>query len=226
MAPPIPLMSFPGIIQGSSFVLRPPREDEAETYRQWFVDVEVTRWLAFDTVPSLEFEVGWVKDREADNDSRGWCIEVDGYAVGLCGLDMRERDGHPIRRVEREGVSGRQESLPGVALIAVGEPARHAVGAEYDRDRRGRWRRHDLERERGRQAGHDETHREHESDADDGDHEPLPPPLQVAQCCSQHGYSSAPSRSRTGVPVPFDRRIVAVALADQVGAALAMNLIF
>jgi K+-sensing histidine kinase KdpD len=29
-----------------------------------------------------------------------------------------------------------------------------------------------------------------------------------------------------GVPVPFDRRIVAVALADQVGAALAMNLIF
>lgn len=29
-----------------------------------------------------------------------------------------------------------------------------------------------------------------------------------------------------GVPISFDRRIVAVALADQVGAALAMNLIF
>jgi ribosomal-protein-alanine N-acetyltransferase len=80
-------VSFPGVIQGSNFVMRPPRVEEAEVYRSWFADREVTRWLMRDTVPSLEEETEWVKARESDSDSRGWCIEYQRRPVGVCGAD-------------------------------------------------------------------------------------------------------------------------------------------
>ena len=55
--------------------------------------------------------------------------------------------------------------------------------------------RSDLERERRRQTRHDQPHREDERDAEDGDDETLPPPLQVTKrSCDQRSVPLPSSR--------------------------------
>ena len=70
------------VIQGSSFRLRPPRQDDAATMIGWFEDQEVTALLAHRFPLSLEEEQEFLRRTAADPNAIFWVIEYEGRAVG------------------------------------------------------------------------------------------------------------------------------------------------
>ena len=84
------------VIRGSNFVLRPPRDDEAETMAAWFEDQEVTARLKRRTVPSLEDERAFLAATARDPNSFFWAIEHDGRLIGttaIIQIDWQHRRG-------------------------------------------------------------------------------------------------------------------------------------
>jgi RimJ/RimL family protein N-acetyltransferase len=70
------------LIEGSSFRLRPPKEEDAGTMITWFEDQEVTAWLSLGFPPSLEDERRWLSSVATSSDTILWVIEHEGRAVG------------------------------------------------------------------------------------------------------------------------------------------------
>lgn len=84
------------VIRGSNFVLRPPRDDEAETMAAWFEDQEVTARLKRRTVPSLAEEREFLAHAASDRNAVHWAIEHGGKLVGttaILAIDWQHRRG-------------------------------------------------------------------------------------------------------------------------------------
>jgi [ribosomal protein S5]-alanine N-acetyltransferase len=78
------------VIQGSSFRLRPPRQDDAAAMIAWFEDMEVTARLARRFPLSLEEEQEWLRSAAADPSTVHWVIEAEGRPIGstsITGID-------------------------------------------------------------------------------------------------------------------------------------------
>lgn len=74
------------VIQGSSFRLRPPRQDDAPAMIAWFEDLEVTARLGRRFPLSLEEEQEWLRRAAADPDGVHWVIEYEGRPVGTTSI--------------------------------------------------------------------------------------------------------------------------------------------
>lgn len=79
---------FGQLIQGSSFRLRPPREEDAGTMATWFEDQEVTAWLSLRFPPSLADELRWLSSVATSGDTILWVIEHEGRPVGTTAIAM------------------------------------------------------------------------------------------------------------------------------------------
>ena len=85
------------VIQGNLVRLRPPRSDDAAQIITWFEDVEVTRFLARQTPPSLEEEKEWLEKMARDPNFLIWIVEYEGRAVGVTGIhEINWKDGYGI----------------------------------------------------------------------------------------------------------------------------------
>jgi RimJ/RimL family protein N-acetyltransferase len=79
---------FGPVIEGKLIRLRPQTLEEAPILVRFFEDIEVTRFLSLQTVPTLEFEESWIRERGSDSDTLGWAIEYKGRLVGFTGMDI------------------------------------------------------------------------------------------------------------------------------------------
>lgn len=74
------------VIRGSNFLLRPPREEEAEAMIAWFGDPEVTARLKLRFPPSLEMERDFLRKQAADPNCVFWAIEHEGRIIGVTAI--------------------------------------------------------------------------------------------------------------------------------------------
>ena len=106
-------------ISGRTFVLRPPREAEAELITRWFEDQEVTARLKFRTVPSLEMEREFLRSMAVNPSAIFWGIEHEQRLVGTTGIvqidwqDRRGKTGTLIgdKRAWGKGIAGEMMRL-------------------------------------------------------------------------------------------------------------------
>lgn len=83
------------VLTGSTFRLRPPREEDARLFSEWFADLEVTRYLKLRTAPSVQQEREWVERNAASDTDIVWCIEFEDRLVGTTGVHAIDwRNGH------------------------------------------------------------------------------------------------------------------------------------
>jgi RimJ/RimL family protein N-acetyltransferase len=83
------------VIQGKLVLLRPPRPEDAPHMITWFEDVEVTRFLARTTPPSLEMEHEWLEKMARSQDDVLWVVEFEGRRVGVTAIHAIDwKDGH------------------------------------------------------------------------------------------------------------------------------------
>lgn len=83
------------VLTGSTFRLRPPREEDARLFSEWFADLEVTRYLKLRTAPSVHQEREWVERNAASDTDIVWCIEFEDQLVGTTGVHAIDwRNGH------------------------------------------------------------------------------------------------------------------------------------
>ncbi len=98
------------VIRGSSFDLRPPREDEAEAITAWFADQAVTARLKVRFVPSLQEEREFLAARATDPNGVFWAIEHAGKLVGVTGIhaiNWQHRRGHTGTLIGDRGAWGK-----------------------------------------------------------------------------------------------------------------------
>lgn len=83
-------------IRGSNFLLRPPREADAEVMIAFFADPDVTATLKLRQPPSLEQEREFLRRQAADPNSVFWAIEHNERCVGstaITAIDWQNRRG-------------------------------------------------------------------------------------------------------------------------------------
>lgn len=79
---------FGPVIRGSSFRLRPPRQEDAPSMISWFEDLEVTSLLMRRFPLSLEEQQDWLRRMGADANAVYWVIEYEGRAVGGTAIEQ------------------------------------------------------------------------------------------------------------------------------------------
>ncbi len=83
------------VIQGKLALLRPPKPEDAPHMITWFEDMEVTRFLARTTPPSLEMEHEWLEKMARSQDDVLWVVEFEGRRVGVTAIHAIDwKDGH------------------------------------------------------------------------------------------------------------------------------------
>jgi len=73
------------VITGSKFRLRPPSEEDAPIFCDWFADLEVTMYLSRRAAPSLQLEREWLQKMATSETDIVWCIEFEDRTIGITG---------------------------------------------------------------------------------------------------------------------------------------------
>jgi len=74
--------------------LGPPRSEDLETYRQWFADLQVTRFLLMRFVPSVQQEQEWYDQMGKSASDVVWAVVAGGKTIGttaIHGIDWTNR---------------------------------------------------------------------------------------------------------------------------------------
>ncbi|MGH2444351.1 MAG: GNAT family N-acetyltransferase [Chloroflexota bacterium] len=87
------------IIRGEGVSLEPPRLDDLETYRSWFANTDVTRYLLMRFVLSEDGEAEWFRRVASESNSVVWRVVVDGRTIGNTGI-------HGIDWINRHATTG------------------------------------------------------------------------------------------------------------------------
>src|SRR5579864_2777234 len=77
---------FGPILPGEKISLEPPRPEYLETYRLWFGNTDVTRYMLFRFVPSPEGELEWYRNAASSQSDVLWAIVAGGRPVGSTGI--------------------------------------------------------------------------------------------------------------------------------------------
>jgi len=78
-------MGFGPTLTLGDVTLRSFDVSEAPIFLEFFRNPEVTLYLGHRTIPSLEEEEAWIRERTANTTELGWGIEYDGQLVGVLG---------------------------------------------------------------------------------------------------------------------------------------------
>ncbi|HUG56029.1 MAG TPA: GNAT family N-acetyltransferase, partial [Candidatus Limnocylindrales bacterium] len=74
------------VLRGEKVTLRPPTDDEAKLFVEWFADTDVTRYLGTRFPPALYQEEEFLKKIGESKEDVFWVIEAEGRAVGASGI--------------------------------------------------------------------------------------------------------------------------------------------
>jgi len=77
---------FGPVLRGEKCVLRPPRQDEADTYIGWFKDLDVIRYTLQIGPMSIWQEEDFIKRMAEERNAISWVIELEGRPVGWTGV--------------------------------------------------------------------------------------------------------------------------------------------
>jgi RimJ/RimL family protein N-acetyltransferase len=73
-------------LRGALISLQPPDLSDLETFRQWFADLETTRYILMRFVPSAHAEEEWYAQISTSPDTVQWKIVADGRTIGTTAL--------------------------------------------------------------------------------------------------------------------------------------------
>lgn len=74
------------VIRGEKVILRPFGEADAETFRSWLADLEVTRFILRRYPPTPDGEREWIQKVSSDPNEIVWGVEFEGRLVGISGV--------------------------------------------------------------------------------------------------------------------------------------------
>jgi RimJ/RimL family protein N-acetyltransferase len=93
-------------LQGELISLEAARVEDLETFRHWFEDPEITRYVLMRFVPSSEHEAEWYRTVAGSDQSVHWRVVVEGETIGSTGL-------HGIDWINRHAESGTMIGVKG-----------------------------------------------------------------------------------------------------------------
>jgi RimJ/RimL family protein N-acetyltransferase len=73
-------------LRGDLITLEPAEVEDLDTFRRWFADLEVTRFLLARFVPSEQQEMEWYTRASAAQDTVHWKIVREGLTIGVTAL--------------------------------------------------------------------------------------------------------------------------------------------
>jgi RimJ/RimL family protein N-acetyltransferase len=90
---------FGPTLKGEKVILEAPGVEDLETFRAWFTDLEITRYLLIRFAPSAKQEQEWFDRMAASENDVGWKVVAEGKTIGSTAI-------HGIDWVNRHGTTG------------------------------------------------------------------------------------------------------------------------